>query len=233
MSYATPRDPAPADAFHLKKRHLLTTCLPAIAIATAACSSGGATNATNLPVAAPVTVATPNDFDDASVEPGTGTAVVLDLPETAPAGEKIHIPMVISAGTEPNPWDSAALRIETEGPITATTDIDTADLEPKTSVQGMVTVRPQAGTADDPTTGRISISLELRAGNETTTSRRVEFGILADDRTTWLGYVSPKLLKLDRLRTLLDVGEISPTEYEDARTEILETVTGTVEELGD
>lgn len=224
MSRATPRDRDAADAYHLRKRQLLGTCLLAVTLGVAACSTDGATPSPDAP---PVTVATPEGFGG-SVEPGTGTEVVLDLPETGDSGQEFQIPLIIRAGNEPYPWDNATLRIETEGPIIATADIDPADLRPGTSAEGMLTVRPQAGTADELTTGRVSLSLQLRHGDETTTWRGVEFGILADDRTTWLGYVSPEILKLDRLRTLLDAGEISPTEYDDARTEILETVTGTV-----
>lgn len=233
MSLATRTDRPAADSFHGRKRHLLRTCLLAVTIGVAACSSSGAVNATPSPVAAPATTATPDDFDDAGVEPGTGTEVVLDLPETSTAGDELRIPLVIRAGNEPHLWDNAALRIETEGPIVATADIDATALEAESTLQGMLTVRLQAGTADELTTGRASVTLELRDGNETTTARRVEFGLIADDRATWLGYVSPKLLKLDRLRSLLDAGEISPTEYEEARTEILETVSGTVETLDD
>lgn len=216
--------------FHQNQRLLVISCLLVISLGVAACSSNGAADPTSSPDASAITDAVPDGFDDGSVEPGTGTEVVLDLPDTAPSGQELRIPLVISAGSEPDPWDNATLQIGTDGPITATADIDPAALMPGTSVEGMLTVHPQSGTADELTTGYVSLTLQLRNGSETTPLRRVEFGVLADDRTTWLGYLTPNLLELDRLRALLDAGEISPNEYEDARTQILETVTGTVDD---
>lgn len=196
-------------------------CLLAVTLGVVACSSDGAVNATS------------SESRGQSVEPGTGTEVTLELPETATSGRALQIPLVISAESEPYPWDNAALQIETEGPIIASADIDPTALEAGNSVQGILTILAPAGTAEDLTMGRVSITLRLRDGRVTTASRRVEFAVLADEHTTWLGHVTPDLLQLERQRALLDAGEMSPAEYTRARTEILETVTGTGEDPTD
>jgi hypothetical protein len=200
--------------------------MAALLIILSACGGSGEGHAGDTGAAAPADPAIGS-------EPSTGTDVALSPPETAPAGDEVAIPLVVTVGRGEGKWDSARLDLTLEGPVSAQHDFDLSNLQPGGSVAGHLRVTIDPGDGDALNHGSVTATLVLLDGDEVVTARLTRLGLMADDQTTWMGLVGRGDLERARLRALLDVGVITQKEFDQAYAETLEQTTGAVERKDD
>ena len=203
----------------------------------AGCSSGAEPE--KSPGAAPApTGAIPDEPGDSDgtgdllpVEPGTGTEIVLAPPSTAPAGQELLVPLRVSVALSDDAWTSASIDVTTEGRIAASHDLDMAALVPGRSVEGSLRLQLEPGTSGELSHGVVTLAVELLDGADLADARLTRLQLLADERTLWLGFGGAGDLERARLAALLEAGDISQQEYDEAYAATLEVITGTVEVL--
>lgn len=165
-------------------------------------------------------------------EPGTGTEVTIEVPDTTGVGQAVDVPITVAVGADEPAWTDAALSVATEGPASATSFVDVAALVPGGVVRGAAELEIPPGSDEAPAVTRVVISLNLSDDGTTVVTRAVDLVVLADDEQAWFSLGSEGEARRARLDDLLAAGEITRADYEAAKAETLESgPVGTVETI--
>lgn len=165
-------------------------------------------------------------------EPGTGTEVTVEVPETTGVGQVIEVPITVTIGAHEPPWTDAALSVVTEGPASATSFVDVAALAPGGVVRGGAELQIPPGSDEDPAVTRVVVTLNLSDDGTTIVTRAVHLVVLADDEQAWFSLGSEGEARRARLDDLLAAGAITRAEHEAATAETRESApVGTVETI--
>ncbi len=165
-------------------------------------------------------------------EPGTGTEVTVEVPDTTGVGQTVEVPITVTVGAHEPPWTDAALSVATEGSASATSFVDVAALAPGGVVRGGAALQIPPGSDDAPAVTRVVVTLTLSDDGTTVVTRAVNLVVLADDQQAWFSLGSEGEARRARLDDLLAAGEITRAEYEAGRAETLESgPVGTIESV--
>lgn len=196
-------------------------------------SCGGGTEGAATSDAPPVSgidraVATSTAAQPDFVEVSFPTILTLDLPGPSPVGATLLIPLRVT--TSDDEWLQSELVLDVSGDAAAEHDVELSELSVDEPATGILRIAIEPGTADQLNEVDVAITGRSLDGRQSAEVDGVLLALLADESTVYLGYGGHGMLRRERLVSLLEAGDISQSEYDDAYTETYapSTPTGTV-----